>query len=118
MVSYVTGYGNQQAWFPLLEILRRGRDIPDLEFPATSGQAARHGQLRPVRRKRHRFNPLRCTDEPRDQTTAIRVMQQHLVVAGDGQQASIRGTSQTSNHRRCRVRWGVINIVVALCALW
>ena len=50
-----------------------------------------------------RFDPLRLSDQPADQPRAVRLVQQHLVEARNGQKRAVGRISQRRDHRRAGI---------------
>jgi len=71
--------------------------IPDLDLSEASRRAAADGQARAVRREGQGLDALRQADQPGDQLGAIGLVEQHLVVTGDGQQAAVGGVIEAGD---------------------
>ena len=77
-----------------------GLRVPNLYFAHAGGQTPRHRQHCPIRRKADRFDAGRKADQPCDQGRLIDVVDQDLVIAGDGEQASVGGVVERGHDRR------------------
>ena len=75
-------------------------DIPDLNFADASWLTTRDGESFSVGREPDGLNPFRQADETIDEAGAIRVVQQHFVKTGDGQQLAIGREIERRDHRR------------------
>src|SRR6185312_845099 len=63
--------------------------VPDLHFAEAAGRSTGDRQPLAVGRERHRIDAFRDADKPRYQMEIFRGIEQHLVVAGDGEELAL-----------------------------
>src|SRR5262249_57397767 len=95
-VDGVEGDGDGQLELALI-------DVPDLDLAEAAGVAAGGGEPFAVWGEGERLDAFGDADEPGDQARAVGLVQENLVIAGDGEQVAVAAERQAIDDWRLRV---------------